>query len=263
MKDSAIPLCDEHFPDKNSKSGWIVAFYNKDSPNLNAVLNRVATDLGNEPPQKSKSIKTQKKKQRQRIKDLAEKYEFDPFIPKKGLEDKGKDALLKVGAVCCDCGKDYEVCKTQGTGVSILQPGKDEIVMPDAADLNSLKAEDIVTFVMGELGFMAGYESRGQTGADAGVGEKTDAWSETLAELQKSKKKAVEDEDFERAQELKSAIEKLQNDAAKKLADVASNKLKELKDQKAKAIDDENYKRAKELKLEIESIEKATAQVEL
>merc|ERR1712228_438002 len=155
-KDAAVPLCDEHFPDEKGKHGWVVAFYNKDAEKLKGVMNRVAIDLGNEPPKKSKQMKIDKKKQRKRIKDLAEKYEFEAVLPKKGLEEKGKDPLLKAGAVCCDCGKEYEVCKARGIGVRLLLPGREDRVMTDSTDVDSLKSEDIVKFVMGELGFMKG-----------------------------------------------------------------------------------------------------------
>merc|ERR1712217_508722 len=146
--------------------------------------------MGNEPLQKSKQMKLDKKKQRKRIKDLAEKYEFEAIIPKKGLEEKGKDALLKTGAVCCDCGKEYEVCKSRGTGVFIMQPGQKEIPMADATDVGSLKADDIIKFVMGELGFMKGYTS--SAAPDAGAASETtteEDLSAKLKELQEAKKK--------------------------------------------------------------------------
>merc|ERR1719324_2316360 len=108
-------------------------------------MNRVAMDLGNEPPEKSKSLKKKPKKWRARIKSLAEKYEFEAHIPKKGLEEKGKEPLLKVGAVCCDCGAsgEQDVCKTRGSGLHILRPGKKEVAVPGSEGLE-LSAEGIV-----------------------------------------------------------------------------------------------------------------------
>mmetsp|Transcript_51111 Transcript_51111/g.141565 ORF Transcript_51111/g.141565 Transcript_51111/m.141565 type:complete len:165 (-) Transcript_51111:192-686(-) len=65
-KDAAIALCDEHFPDEKAKNDWIVMFYEKQSAeDVHEGLNRIAQDLGNEPPEKSKSlIKTKKQRSR-------------------------------------------------------------------------------------------------------------------------------------------------------------------------------------------------------
>mmetsp|Transcript_102852 Transcript_102852/g.193426 ORF Transcript_102852/g.193426 Transcript_102852/m.193426 type:complete len:116 (-) Transcript_102852:28-375(-) len=53
----------------------------------------------------SKALKKPKKR-RDRITELAEKYELKVNLPKKG--PFGMEALAKVGGVCCDCGEDAE-----------------------------------------------------------------------------------------------------------------------------------------------------------
>jgi len=270
VKDSAIPLCDEHFPDAKGKNSWLVAFYKKDSDNVKDVLNRVAIDLGNEPPQKSKQMKLEKKKQRKRIKDLAEKYEFEAVIPKKGLEEKGKEPLLKVGAVCCDCGQtEYEVCKARGAGVRILQPGKQERVMADSTDVDSLVAEDIVKFSLGEFGFVKDYVSAVGTKSELqNEKQSVDDLEKKLEALQAEKQGAIADEDFARAKELKNEIEKLSKDLEKtqnqkRSVDDLEKKLEELQAEKKIAVANEDFARAKELKTEIEKILKKLRKQEL
>jgi len=108
IKDAVVPLCEEHFPDDKAKNDWLVVFYNSkadDSADLKKALNSVATDLGNDPPDMSKALKKPKKR-RDRITELAEKYELKVNLPKKG--PFGMEALAKVGGVCCDCGEDAE-----------------------------------------------------------------------------------------------------------------------------------------------------------
>ena len=106
VKDAVVPLCEEHFPDDKAKNDWLVLFYSSQSSSsadLKEVLHRLAVDLGNDPPDMSKSLKKPKKK-RDRLESLAEKYEFAVELPKKG--PFGMDALAKVGGVCCDCNED-------------------------------------------------------------------------------------------------------------------------------------------------------------
>lgn len=110
VKDSVVPLCEEHFPNEKSKNSWLLVFYNEkdtSSFDLKEVLNRVATDLGNEPSDKSKALKKQQK-QRERLTSLAEKYEIQLELPKKG--PFGMDPLAKVGGICCDCGDAEGFC---------------------------------------------------------------------------------------------------------------------------------------------------------
>jgi hypothetical protein len=245
VKDSTIPLCDAHFPDEKAKSDWLVLFYSKEKepPNIQETMNRVATDLGNEPPEKSKNLK-KPKKQRTRIKDLAEKYEFEAHIPKKGLEEKGKDALLKVGAVCCDCDAsgEQEVCKTRGMGIRILRSGK-ETEMPGSESLE-FDAERLVKWVMGELGFVKGQAPSGETEAAPDPEE-----DKTTREDKKEDKKDDKTED-------KKA------DKKDKPADLKA-KVEELKTKKAKATEDEDFKLAGKIKKEIEALEKKIKKAEL
>lgn len=127
IKDSVVPLCEEHFPDDKAKNDWLVVFYSeKDSgvAELKAAVNRIATDMGNDPPDMSKALKKQKKR-RDRITDLAEKYDLKVNLPQKG--PFGMDALVKVGGVCCDCGEDAEAfC------ASSLKIGEEDLKPPQA-----------------------------------------------------------------------------------------------------------------------------------
>merc|ERR1712054_604200 len=95
--------------------------------------------------------------------------------------------------------------------------------MPDSTDVDSLKAGDIVKFVMGELGFIKGVTSSParDAGTAAEITPEVDP-SVKLKELQEAKKKAIDDEDFKRAKELKAEIEKLEEqikNAPRKLTD--------------------------------------------
>jgi len=279
-KDATIPLCDAHYPDDKAKSAWLILFYKKDAEHglkVHDKMNRVAVDMGNEPPEKSKALK-KLKKQRVRIKDLAEKYEFEAKIPKKGLDEKGKEALLKVGAVCCDCGSEEEkLCEDRGVGVRLVRPGQEDIAMP--GDISEQVDEDkMVMFTMSHLGFVkeAGggkgdssdkkaekkaekKESPKDKEADKKAGKKAEGKKEdkkpdkatpekNLSDLKAKKAKAVEAEDFEMAKELKKQIEALQKTLEKELSDLQSKK--------AKAVEEEDFKTAKELKKQIEAAQK-------
>jgi len=265
-KDSVIPLCDAHYPDEKAKSGWAILFYNKDAEGLEDVMNRVALDLGNEPPEKSKNLKKAPKKQRTRIKDLAEKYEFEANIPKKGLEEKGKDALLKVGAVCCDCGSSkQELCETRENGLRIVIPGQDEKVMPDG-EANIRNADDVMKFIMGELGFIKGQEPGSSSMSVEEITKKLD-------ELKAKKAAAIEEEDFDLAGTLKDEIIKLEKkmpkdgaqlEAEKEAEKEALNKkIADLTEQKKKAAAEEEYIVAKKLKVEIEGLQAKLKKIEL
>lgn len=157
VKDSVVPLCKEHFPDKKAKNEWIVLFYNeKGGSDLKAIGNRVASDLGNDPEDMSKSLKTPKKK-RDRLTELAEKYELKIKLPSKG--PFGMDALAKFGAVCCDCDEDGAAfCAS-----SLRQGGADfqppQVFWVAKGQRKLLKdteptARDLVSRVIEKLGFL-------------------------------------------------------------------------------------------------------------
>mmetsp|Transcript_76386 Transcript_76386/g.181681 ORF Transcript_76386/g.181681 Transcript_76386/m.181681 type:complete len:200 (+) Transcript_76386:442-1041(+) len=125
VKDRVVPLCEEHYPDDKAKNEWLVLFYNEksgDSSDLKEMFNRIAADFGNDPPDMSKALKKQKKR-RERIQELADKYELKAKLPAKG--PFGMDALAKVGGVCCDCNEDNEAfC------ASSLRIGEEDIKTP-------------------------------------------------------------------------------------------------------------------------------------
>jgi len=153
-KDAVIPLCDEHFPDEGAKNPWIVAFYKKTDTDAHDNINRIALDLGNEPEKKSKAQK-KARKQRERLKDLAEKYEFDVDLPKKG--PSGTDAILKVGGVCCDCTEKSPVLCADKYGLVFVSKGKLEPLKVENWD-----AGDAVKAALGMIGFVKGVEKRAE-----------------------------------------------------------------------------------------------------
>jgi len=237
-------------------------------------------------------LKKKPKKQRARIKDLAEKYEFEAHIPKKGLEEKGKEPILKVGAVCCDCAAEpQKVCDSKSTEVRIVRPGLEDIAMPDGK-ANLGNAGEVVKFLMGELGFVKGYEKGAQSDSESKTSnvdakEPNAADSESnqdpisklekqIEELNLKKSKAAADEDYKLAKELKTKIEKLE-DKLRKLrkekgpaggsGSASPEELKQqidlLKKKKTQATEDEDYKLAKELKAQIEKVEKQLKKTEL
>lgn len=284
VKDAAIPLCDAHYPDDKAKSSWLVLFYRKelmsDGEKIKDSMNRVAIDLGNEPPEKSKTLKKPAKKQRARIKDLAEKYEFEAKIPKKGLEDKGKEALLKVGAVCCNCDSDEQkLCVGKEAGIRMVRPGEEERLMP-GGEAGAGDSDELMKWTMGQLGFIKGAEpdapaaksSKGGDAAKASTGESAKDLTQKIEELKKEKKKATADEDYTLAGSLKKQIleheERLKaiGSAAEAEDPVAlQKKVEELKEQKKKATADEDYALAGKLKKEISLLEdriKAAPKVE-
>lgn len=123
VKDAVVPLCEEHFPDEKAKNDWMVLFYNeKSGSSLKAIGNQVAQDLGNDPADMSKSLKKPKKR-RDRLTQLAEKYELKLKLPAKG--PFGMDALAKFGAVCCDCSED-----TAAFCASSLKIGETDVEPP-------------------------------------------------------------------------------------------------------------------------------------
>merc|ERR1712188_232507 len=73
IKDSVTPLCEKHLPDEKSKNSWVTVFYNQDSFEDSDHINRLALEFGNEPADKSKSLK-KNYKQKERVKNVMEKY---------------------------------------------------------------------------------------------------------------------------------------------------------------------------------------------
>lgn len=125
VKDAVVPLCEEHYPDEKAKNEWLVLFYNsKDAAELKSTANSIAADLGNDPPDMNKALKKPKKK-RDRLTQLAQTHDLKLKLPAKG--PFGMDALVKVGAVCCDCGEDGAAfC------ASSLRIGEEEVKPPQA-----------------------------------------------------------------------------------------------------------------------------------
>lgn len=237
VKDPTIPLCDAHYPDAKAKSGWLVLFYKKEEDTLHELMNRVAMDLGNEPPEKSKALKNPKK-QRIRIKDLAEKYNFEANIPKKGLEDKGKEPLLKVGAVCCNCGEagEQNLCETRESGIWLVRPGEEEKMMPGGEEKTKCQAcsEHIVKFALGELVYVKVQEAD----TAAGAAGKTQKLEEKTPPEEKTKKK-TEEKGAEKRDDPEDVLKKMD----------------ELKEKKKKAIADEDFTLAGKLKKDIAELE--------
>ncbi|CAE8674506.1 unnamed protein product [Polarella glacialis] len=160
IKDAVVPLCEDHYPDEKSKNDWLVFFYNsKDSSSseTKALANSLAVDVGNDPPDMNKALKKQVKR-RDRLEELAKKYELKLKLPSKG--PFGMDALIKVGAVCCDCDEGGEAfC------ASSLKRGEEDFKPPAVFWLskgkrNLLKdmeptAPNLVAHMAEELGFKA------------------------------------------------------------------------------------------------------------
>lgn len=268
VKDAAIPLCDAHYPSDNAKSGWAILFYDKDMEGVQEPLNRMAIDLGNEPPEKSKNLKKAPMKQKARIKNLAEKYEFEAKIPKKG--GTGKEPLLKVGAVCCNCDDQVQkVCETKERGLRVVRPGKADNIMPGGlAAVAVPDTQEMMKFVMGALGYVKGSE---ESEPKEGKAEEAPVDIEAkIKELKARKAKAAEEEDFDLAGQLKKEIEELQKKAGSAKAGSAQQdvgalkaKLADLKAQKKKAAEEEDFLKAGKLKKEIDSIEASLAKQEL
>ncbi|CAD7945336.1 unnamed protein product [Amoebophrya sp. A25] len=108
LKDSVLPLCDKHFPDQKSKFSWVIAFYNKASFDTERdEYNRLALEFGNEPADKNKSLKSNKK-QSERLTEIKEKYSLAEAEDGKRKAGKSKDPLAKFGGVCCDCEKEAD-----------------------------------------------------------------------------------------------------------------------------------------------------------
>ncbi|CAD7958277.1 unnamed protein product [Amoebophrya sp. A120] len=106
LKDSVLPLCAKHFPDEKSKFSWVTVLYEKEKLEKSDEFNRLALEFGNEPADKNKSLKSNKK-QSERLSEIKEKYSVKADDGKRKA-GKSKDALAKFGAVCCDCEKEKD-----------------------------------------------------------------------------------------------------------------------------------------------------------
>jgi len=129
VKDNVVPLCEEHFPDEKAKNDWLVVFYDSkssDATTIKNVANSLGAEFGNDPPDMNKALKTKnQKKKRDRLTELAKTHGLKLKLPVKG--PFGMDALVKVGAVCCDCNEDASAfC------ASSLRVGEEELKAPQA-----------------------------------------------------------------------------------------------------------------------------------
>lgn len=158
IKDAVVPLCEEHYPDEKAKNEWLVVFYNeKDGSDIKVAANKIAAEFGNDPPDMSKSLKKPKKK-RDRLMELGKTYDVKLKLPAKG--PFGMDAIVKVGAVCCDCTED-----TIAFCASSLRIGETDVQAPQAFWVANGKrtmlegaevtAAGLVDKVLGRLGLLA------------------------------------------------------------------------------------------------------------
>lgn len=158
VRDAVVPLCEAHFPKENAKNPWIVIFYDENSPNTDFRdgANQAAIDLGSEPPDRSKALKQEPQKRRDRAINLEEKYELSLDLPAKG--PFGSESLAKIGGVCCDCSEESRgFCdKTLGERRNDELPlkvwvdrGEREVF--DGADFD---ARPLVEFALQRLGLM-------------------------------------------------------------------------------------------------------------
>lgn len=99
--------------------------------------------------------KKKAKKQRERLKDLAEKYEFEVELPKKG--PSGTDALLKVGGVCCDCTKTPPALCADRDGLYFVSKGKQQ-----SLNVENWDTGEGVKAALGMLGFVKGVEKNAE-----------------------------------------------------------------------------------------------------
>lgn len=158
VKDAVVPLCEEHFPDDKAKNEWIVIFYESKRTDLKPVMNELALELGNDPPDMNKQLKKPKKR-RDRIMEITDKHGLDVKLPAKG--PFGMDALAKVGGVCCDCNED-----AQAFCASSLRVGEEELHAPQAFWVSKgerkiirdveLTAPLLAASVLKQLGFAVG-----------------------------------------------------------------------------------------------------------
>merc|ERR1719336_1249530 len=112
-------------------------------------------------------------------------------------------------------------------------------------DVETLTSENIVKFVMGEMGFVKGYQAD-VSGSSAGedLGKKADVpggdLGKKIEELEEEKKKATSEEDYKRAGQLKKEIEELRS-KSKSADEDLTRKLQVLEEEKKKAIAKEDY----------------------
>lgn len=131
-------MCDDFFPGKKEERPWLVLYYMHEKVTyqkyVDERLNKIAKEFGNYAP---KGHPGKAKSHQKRIEFLADKYAFTDqlTLPKKGLD--AKDAIVKVGAVCCDCGAIPKKCQGRTTGgiveneVPVLVKDGEEILLDD------------------------------------------------------------------------------------------------------------------------------------
>jgi len=162
--DAAIPLCEQNYPDPASKATWLVVLYTQDQNTevgkyFDVQVNKIAMDFGNFAQRgkfAAKGSQSKAKKHRKQITWLADKYDFTPdlTLPKKGLS--GTDPLLKVGAVCCDCGARPKMCPDGSFLVGKLIHGGKEITI----DEDVRKIPETVRAVLEAMGYVKVAEKR-------------------------------------------------------------------------------------------------------
>lgn len=116
VRDAVVPLCEAHYPQENAKNAWIIIFYEANSPqtDFRDAANEAAVVLGSEPPDKSKALKQEPVKRRDRIISLGQKYQLEMELPPKG--PFGTDPLAKIGSICCDCSNEMQKFCSQSLG---------------------------------------------------------------------------------------------------------------------------------------------------
>ena len=98
---SVVPLCVDHFPDEAAKHPWLVVLY-KQRNDIREPVVAAAKDLGRQG----------RKKQKERLLNLARRYNFDVDEAHDFRDLGSSDAFVKLGALCCDCRQEEQAfCK--------------------------------------------------------------------------------------------------------------------------------------------------------
>lgn len=158
VRDAVVPLCEAHFPAENAKSKWIIIFYDENSPrtDFRDGANQAAVDLGSEPPDRSKALKQEPMRRRDRVIDLEQRYELSVDLPPKG--PFGNESLAKIGGICCDCSEEMpEFCaRNLGDRRNDSLPLKAWVDRGnlEVFDGDSLEAKPLVEFALQQLELM-------------------------------------------------------------------------------------------------------------
>merc|ERR1712216_360618 len=156
VRDAVVPLCESHFPQDSAKNAWIIIFYAENSPSTDFrdEANQAAIDLGSEPPDKSKALKQEAMKRRDRLNDLGQKYDITLELPEKG--PFGLEPLAKIGGICCDCSEEERsfCVRLLGDGIDSL-PQKAWVDKDGRQffDGSGLDTHGLVEFAINQLGF--------------------------------------------------------------------------------------------------------------